>query len=161
MCFINLAGATLADEEFLPFVQQCFRQCRVAENKICFEVTERETIANLSSAMIFMSTLKQQGCKFALDDFGSGLSSFTYLKSLPVDYLKIDGSFVKGIGNSEVDRAIVRSINQVGKAMSKKTIAEYVETEEMLVLLREMGVDYVQGYRVGHPEVISDLVKVD
>ncbi|MFT5111964.1 MAG: diguanylate cyclase (GGDEF)-like protein/PAS domain S-box-containing protein [Parasphingorhabdus sp.] len=156
LCFINLSGSSLADEEFLLFVQQCFAQTNFPASKICFEVTETETITNLSRAITFMGTLREQGCRFALDDFGSGLSSFTYLKTLPVDYLKIEGSFVKGIQDNEVDLAVVRSINDVGKAMNKTTIAEFVESEELLEKLREIGVDYVQGYKLGRPAPIHE-----
>ena len=157
LCFINLSGSSLADEDFLEFVQHCFQTFAVPEQKICFEVTETEAITNLARAIIFMNSLKEQGCSFALDDFGSGLSSFTYLKTLPVDYLKIDGTFVKEISQSDVDMAVVRSINDVGKAMDKKIIAEFVETPELFRKVREIGVDYVQGYALGHPEPIDNF----
>ncbi len=151
LCSINLSGTSLADDEFLAFVQDQLRMTRIPPHKVCFEVTETAAIANLSRAMIFMETIKEEGCRFALDDFGSGLSSFAYLKTLPVDYLKIDGEFVKDIADDKIDLALVRSINDVGKVMGKVTIAEFVENEAILGKLREIGVDYAQGYGIGRP----------
>jgi len=151
LCCINLSGTSLADEEFLEFVQERLDKSQVSAQKICFEVTETAAIANLSRAMSFMGTLKGKGCKFALDDFGSGLSSFAYLKTLPVDYLKVDGAFVKDIVDDQVDLALVRSINDVGKVMGTATIAEFVENDAILEKLREIGVDYAQGYGIGRP----------
>jgi EAL domain-containing protein (putative c-di-GMP-specific phosphodiesterase class I) len=151
LCCINLSGTSLADQEFLAFVLAQLQESGVPAEKICFEVTETATIANLSRAIDFMGKLKARGCKFALDDFGSGLSSFAYLKTLPVDYLKIDGTFVKDIVDDEVDLALVRSINDVGRVMGKRTIAEFVENDAILQKLREIGVDYAQGYGIGSP----------
>jgi EAL domain-containing protein (putative c-di-GMP-specific phosphodiesterase class I) len=130
---------------------------RVRPERICFEITETATIANLSSATRFIRALKERGCKFALDDFGSGLSSFAYLKNLPVDYLKIDGAFVKDIVNEPVDLAMVKAINDMGHVLGKKTIAEFVESEAILQKLRELGVDYAQGYHIGRPQRITAL----
>ena len=135
----------------IAFMQAELEQTQVPAEKLCFEVTETAAITNLSRAMLLMGKLKEQGCHFALDDFGSGLSSFGYLKTLPVDYLKIDGAFIKDILNDEVDLAMVRSINDVGKVIGKKTIAEFVESEEVLEKLREIGIDYAQGFGVGRP----------
>ena len=156
LCCINLSGKSLADEEFLEFVHEQFEQSQIPAQKICFEVTETATIANMSRAMAFMGTLKARGCRFALDDFGSGLSSFAYLKALPVDYLKIDGAFVKDIVNDEVDLAMVRSINDVAKIMGKRTIAEFVENDAILEKLREIGVDCAQGYGISRPAPILE-----
>ncbi len=155
LCCINLSGASLADEEFIGFVMEQLAQSRVPAEKLCFEVTETAAIANLSRAITFMRALKEQGCKFALDDFGSGLSSFAYLKTLPVDYLKIDGAFVKDIVDDAVDLAMVRSINDVGTVMGKATIAEFVENDEILKILSDIGVDYAQGYGIGRPTPIE------
>ena len=155
LCCINLSGASLADEEFLAFVQGQLEQTQIPPKKICFEVTETAAIAKLSRAMSFMTALKARGCQFALDDFGSGLSSFAYLKTLPVDYLKIDGSFVKDIVDDEVDLAMVRSINDVGKVMGKRTVAEFVESAAILEKLHEIGVDYAQGYGISRPARIE------
>ena len=157
MCSINLSGLTLADESFLGYVIDLLRAARVPSSKICFEITETAVISNLSQASRFISTLKALGCLFALDDFGSGLSSFAYLKNLPVDYLKIDGMFVRDIQTDPLDRALVRSINDVGKVMGKKTIAEFVENDDILRVLAEVGVDYAQGYGVGKPFPLSLL----
>ena len=115
-------------------------------------MTETAAIANLSTAKIIIDKLKKLGCKIALDDFGSGLSSFAYLKSLPVDYLKIDGAFVKDISQNPIDYAMVKSINDVGQVMGKETIAEFVEDQETLACLHSIGVNYVQGYGIGRPE---------
>ena len=156
LCCINLSGVSLADEEFLVFVQQQLEKFRIPPWKICFEVTETAAITNLSRAMAFMGSLKKRGCRFVLDDFGSGLSSFAYLKTLPVDYLKIDGAFVKDIVDDEVDLALVRSINDVGKVMGKRTVAEFVENAAILQKLREIGVDYAQGYGISRPAPIDE-----
>ena len=156
LCFVNLSGASVADEEFLEFVLERLNQSHVPSHKICFEVTETAAMANLSRAMKFMGTLKAQGCRFALDDFGRGLSSFAYLKTLPVDFLKIDGGFVRDILDDEVDLALVRSFNDVGQVMGKLTIAEAVESEAVLAKLHEVGVDYAQGFVIGQPSLIED-----
>ncbi|MGE0860131.1 MAG: EAL domain-containing protein [Gammaproteobacteria bacterium] len=157
MCSVNLSGLTLADESFLGYVIDLLRAARVPSSKICFEITETAVISNLSQATRFISTLKALGCYFALDDFGSGLSSFAYLKNLPVDYLKIDGMFVRDIHGDPLDRALVRSINDVGKVMGKQTIAEFVENDDILAVLAEVGVDYAQGYGVGKPFPLARL----
>ena len=120
-------------------------------------MTETAAIGNLSYATKFINQLKEHGCLFSLDDFGSGLSSFAYLKNLPVDYLKIDGLFVKDIIDDKVDLAMVKSINEVGHVMGKKTIAEFVENEQIFLLLNELGVDYAQGYGIGKPVPLDEL----
>ncbi len=126
--------------------------------KICFEITETAAITNLVSATRFITALKGWGCHFALDDFGSGLSSFAYLKQLAVDFLKIDGVFVKDVVDDPINLAMVKSINDIGKVMGKRTIAEFVENESILRKLREVGVDYAQGYRIGRPTPLERLV---
>ena len=156
-CSLNLSGLSLADNEFLDFIKLTFHETQVKPNKICFEITETAAIANLASAMHFIESLKELGCRFALDDFGSGLSSFGYLKTLPVDYLKIDGFFVKDIVEDPIDYTMVKSINEIGHEMGKKTIAEFVENDAILNKLREIGVDYVQGYGVGRPQLLEEL----
>jgi EAL domain-containing protein (putative c-di-GMP-specific phosphodiesterase class I) len=118
---------------------------------LTFEITETAAIGNLAAAERFIHALKEIGCQFALDDFGSGFSSFTYLKHLPVDKLKIDGAFVQNMAQSSVDQAMVQSMNQIAHALGKKTIAEYVESEAVLKLLRKIGVDYAQGNFIGKP----------
>jgi diguanylate cyclase (GGDEF)-like protein/PAS domain S-box-containing protein len=154
LCSINLSGVSLADEDFLIFVTTEFASTGLPPGKICFEITETAAIANLSGAMRFIEVLRRIGCRFALDDFGSGLSSFAYLKSLPVDFLKIDGVFVKDIVENPIDRELVRSINQIGHVMGKRTIAEFVESREILAALKEIGVDYAQGFELGKPELL-------
>lgn len=124
---------------------------------IIFEITETAAIANLSHAMNFINSLKDLGCKFALDDFGSGLSSFSYLKNLPVDYLKIDGTFVRDIVDDPLDLAFVRSITQIGHVMGLHIIAEYVENTAILQKLRDIGVDYAQGYEICKPRPLQDM----
>ncbi len=149
---INLSGATVGDESFLRFAQEQMRRHRVPPQAICFEVTESAAVAHIDEAVRFMRTLRAQGCRFSLDDFGSGLSSFGYLKHLPVDYLKIDGQFVKGIVDDPVDSVMVSAINEVGQAMGLHTIAEYVENESILRELNRLAVDYAQGYGVAPPK---------
>ena len=154
LCSINLSGVSLADEDFLIFVTTELASTGIPPAKVCFEITETAAIANLSGAMRFIEVLRRIGCRFALDDFGSGLSSFAYLKSLPVDFLKIDGVFVKDIVHDPIDRELVRSINEIGHVMGKQTIAEFVESEEILAALGELGVDYAQGFELGKPKLL-------
>lgn len=155
---INLSGQSLNDELFADFVLKTLERYPVPVEKICFEITETGTIANLSHALKFINKLKSFGILFALDDFGSGLSSFGYLKSLPVDYLKIDGLFIRDISTDEIDLAMVKSINEIGHIMGKKTIAEYVEDKDCLERLRSLGVDFVQGFGIAKPEPFQDLL---
>jgi diguanylate cyclase (GGDEF)-like protein/PAS domain S-box-containing protein len=155
MCSINLSGQSLADDKFLPFVIDRFHRTGLDARRICFEITETAAIASYSQATRFIHALKDLGCRFALDDFGTGLSSFGYLKHFPIDFLKIDGSFVRDIHRDPIDRAMVRSINEIGHLTNKKTIAEFAENEEIIAMLRDLGVDYAQGYGVGHPQRIQ------
>jgi EAL domain-containing protein (putative c-di-GMP-specific phosphodiesterase class I) len=152
MCSINLSGQSLGDDKFLPFVIDQFHRSGIDGSLICFEITETAAIASFSQANRFIHSLKQLGCKFALDDFGTGLSSFGYLKHFPVDYLKIDGSFVKEILHDPIDREMVRSINEIGHLTGKQTIAEFAENQEIIEMLRGLGVDYAQGYGVSTPQ---------
>jgi diguanylate cyclase (GGDEF)-like protein/PAS domain S-box-containing protein len=153
---INLSGTTLSDDQFLDFVGELFATHAVPPAAICFEITETAAIANLATASRFIRELRQLGCLFALDDFGSGLSSFGYLKNLPVDFLKIDGSFVRDLLSNPIDRAMVRAINEVGHAMGIRTIAEFVERQETLHVLAALGVDYAQGWAVGRPRPLVE-----
>ncbi|MFA5984101.1 MAG: EAL domain-containing protein [Methylococcaceae bacterium] len=157
LCSINLSGLSISDESMLEFIFREFEKWDIPTHKICFEVTETAAIANLSYAIKFINSLKELGCLFSLDDFGSGLSSFAYLKNLPVDFLKIDGLFVKEILNDKVDLAMVKSINEVGHVLGKKTIAEFVENKEIFDLLKELGVDFAQGYGIGKPMPLDKL----
>jgi diguanylate cyclase (GGDEF)-like protein/PAS domain S-box-containing protein len=155
LCSINLSGQSITDEKFLPFVQQQLRSSGIDGSKICFEITETAAVNSYSQANRFMEALKKEyGCKFALDDFGTGLSSFGYLKHFPVDFLKIDGSFVKEILHDPIDREMVRSINEIGHLTNKLTIAEFAENEEIINMLRSLGVDYAQGYGISSPQRI-------
>ena len=157
VCSVNLSGLSLSDEKMLGFIAEQFKQWQIPTQKICFEITETAAIVNLSHATEFINQLRAQGCMFSLDDFGSGLSSFAYLKNLPVDFLKIDGLFVKDILDDSVDLAMVQAINEVGHVMGKKTIAEFVENNLILELLTKLGVDYAQGYGIGKPVPIAEL----
>ncbi len=154
LCSINLSGQSITDEKFLPFVIEQLRSSGIDGTKICFEITETAAINSYSQANRFIQSLKELGCRFALDDFGTGLSSFGYLKHFPVDFLKIDGSFVKEILHDQIDREMVRSINEIGHLTGKKTIAEFAENEEIIAMLRNLGVDYAQGYGIASPQRI-------
>ncbi|MEE8286628.1 MAG: EAL domain-containing protein [Gammaproteobacteria bacterium] len=155
LCAINLSGHSLGDDKFLDFVVDLFVSSRVPASKICFEITETAAIANLEHASRFIGTLKALGSRFALDDFGSGLSSFAYLKTLPVDYLKIDGMFIRDIHEDPIHLAMVRSINEVGHLMGMETVAEFVENDAIVQVLREVGVDYAQGYGICPPQPLE------
>jgi EAL domain-containing protein (putative c-di-GMP-specific phosphodiesterase class I) len=155
MCAINLSGQSLGDDKFLPFIIEQFQKSGLEAAKICFEITETSAVASFSQANRFIRSLKELGCKFSLDDFGTGMSSFNYLKQFPVDYLKIDGSFVRGILNDPIDREMVRSINEIGRLTGKQVIAEFAENPEIIETLRQLGVDYAQGYGIAQPSRLS------
>ena len=155
---INLSGQSLCDDQFLDFVVAHLGKSGVAATQICFEITETAAIANLARATDFIARLKDMGCRFALDDFGSGLSSFGYLKDLPVDYLKIAGNFIQDIVVDPVDHAMVDAINQIGHVMGLLTIAESVESSAILVRLRELGVDDAQGFGVHVPAPLAEVL---
>jgi diguanylate cyclase (GGDEF)-like protein/PAS domain S-box-containing protein len=157
-CSINLSGQSLGDPKFLEFVVDQFACFRVDAHRVCFEITETAAIANLTLATHFISVLKTMGCRFALDDFGKGLSSFSYLKNLKIDYLKIDGGFVKDMVKDPIDYAMVEAINQIGHVMGIQTIAEFVEDEAILLALRKLGVDYAQGYGIAKPCPLEDIL---
>ncbi|MGI9327272.1 MAG: EAL domain-containing protein, partial [Pseudomonadales bacterium] len=159
LCTINLSGHSLSDRLFEAHILRQFEATGIPGEKIGFEITETAAIANLNDATRFIKTLKTHGCRFALDDFGSGLSSFAYLKNLPVDFLKIDGMFVKDMVDDPIDLAMVRSINEIGQLMGKQTIAEYVENDAIRNQLRELGVNLVQGFGVSRPQPIAHLMK--
>ena len=157
---INLSGQTVGDEATLQFILDSIIKFKVDASRFCFEITETAAVANLDSARIFIDRLHEVGCQFALDDFGSGLSSFAYLKNLNVDYLKIDGSFVRDIAHDPVDYAMVSSINKIGHLMGIKTVAEFVEDGEILQRLKDIGVDYVQGYYIDRPSLFSGDINI-
>jgi diguanylate cyclase (GGDEF)-like protein len=155
--FINLSGATLGDKSFLPFVKEMLSRNGVPPQSICFEVTETAAIANLSNALSFIQHVKSLGCKVALDDFGTGMSSFSYLKTFAADYLKIDGSFVRDMMQDHMDEAIVQSINNIGHVAGMKTIAEFVENQDIQRRLSEIGVDYAQGFGIHRPAALDSF----
>lgn len=161
LCSINLSGASIGDINFLTFLKDKLQEPEIPASKLSFEVTENAAIKNISKAREFINTIKKFGCKFALDDFGSGHSSFAYLKDLPVDILKIDGMFVKGIHLEPVNYAMVKAINDVGQIMKMKTIAEYVENEDIFNELKKIGVDYGQGYYFGKSEKLDEVIVVN
>jgi diguanylate cyclase (GGDEF)-like protein/PAS domain S-box-containing protein len=158
MCSINLSGQSLGDDKFLPFVIEQFQKSGIDGSKICFEITETAAVASFSQANRFIQALRELGCRFALDDFGTGLSSFGYLKHFPVDFLKIDGSFVREILHDPIDREMVRSINEIGHLTGKKTIAEFAENAEIIQMLTSLGVDYAQGYGIAQPQRVLKAV---
>jgi diguanylate cyclase (GGDEF)-like protein len=152
---INLSGSSLNDDRLTGFIESLFEQHAVDPRKICFELTETSMVANLARTADMMRYLQGLGCSFSIDDFGTGFSSFDYLKRLPADYVKIDGSFVREIESSPGDLAMVRSINEIAHALGRKTVAEFVETPSIRQRLLELGVDYVQGYGVERPKPLS------
>ena len=154
---INLSGQSLTNPGFLTFVIDELGQYEVPAQNICFEITETAAISNVDEALAFMGSLRARGCLFALDDFGAGLSSFGYLKVLPVDYLKIDGSFVREVTTDEISLSMVSAICQIGSTMGLSLVAEYVNDDETTELLRSIGVDYVQGFGVGKPVPLRDV----
>ena len=153
---VNLSGTSINDEDFLDFIMSRLRDERVAR-ALCFEITETAAVASLAKATFFMRELKARGCRFSLDDFGSGVSSFLYLKTLPVDFLKIDGHFAKHVAYDVVDRSMVEAIAKIGNAMEVATIAEKVESAEVLQVLKQIGVDYIQGFHLAEPCAVDEV----
>ena len=154
---INLSALSLADKKFLDYLIEELTQAGL-ETKVCLEITETAAVNSLSNIQRFISILHGMGVRFSLDDFGTGMSSFSYLKNLDVDYLKIDGQFIKNILHDSVDRSMVKSMREIGHAMNKKIIAEFVESEEVLNLLKNIGVDYAQGYGIHKPQPLTDII---
>lgn len=157
---INLSGQSLSDDQFLDFVEQQIDEKGVQPDKICFEITETSAIVSIDFASEFIRVLRAKGCRFSLDDFGTGLSSYAYIQKLPVDFIKIDGMFVRNLAKSENDRALVQSINELAHFMGIETVAEFVENNEVLGILEEIGVDHSQGYGIRKPIPICDLLSV-
>ena len=156
---INLSAQSLTDEGFLDHVTRCLEETAVDPAIIAFEITETAAITHLSRAVHFIETLKERGCRFLLDDFGSGLSSFGYLSNLPIDYIKIDGHFVCDLTRNSVSRSIVESIVRIARVMGLKTIAEFVETEELGLEAKRCGIDYAQGYGIRQPRPLEDVLR--
>ncbi len=157
ICTINLSGQTIGDSQFLEYVVECLDQTGVDPEKICFEVTETSVVTNLEHARRFIGVLHGMGCSFALDDFGSGLSSFANLKNLGMDYLKIDGSFIRTLAHDPINRAMVNAMVDLARTLDIKVVAEHVEDETALSLVRQMGVDFVQGYGIERPRPLEAL----
>ena len=155
LCHINLSGNSLSDHEFLKSIVLKLNLAKFSTEKICFELTETAAITELARTIEFINLLKGKGVKFALDDFGSGFCSYGYLKTLPVDFVKIDGTFVKGIAKNSIDLAVIKSMNDIAHLMGKQTIAEFVEDLPTFEKLKEIGVDYVQGFAFGKPQLMN------
>jgi len=154
-CTINLSGQTLGDPQFLDFVVQCLDYSGVTPGQICFEVRESAVIGNLTHAARFIAVLHGMGCQFALDNFGSGIGSFANLKNLSMDYLKIDGAIIRGLGSDDVSQAMVSAMIKLASTLKIRVIAEHVETDTAFSLVRDMGVDFIQGYAVGRPKALQ------
>ncbi|HSH72933.1 MAG TPA: EAL domain-containing protein [Methylophilaceae bacterium] len=158
---VNLSGQSISDRNFHRYVLEQISLLSLDCSKLCFEITETAAITNLSEAHTFIETMRSHHVRFSLDDFGSGVSSFGYLKHLPVDYLKIDGQFIRGLIDNQIDQATVRCINEVAKVTGKKTIAEWVEDEPVEHMLREMGIDYTQGYLRHRPAPLKHMLDIN
>lgn len=160
LIFVNLSANSIVDKSFCDYVLQLLKDHDIPDESICFEITETAAIKNIQQARIFMENLKKAHCLFALDDFGKGMSSFTHLKNLPIDYLKIDGSFVNQMDENTVDQAMVAAIHQIGQVMSIRTIAEHVENAATLRNLKDIGVTYAQGYHIGRPAPFNEITVI-
>ena len=158
---INLSGQTISQESSFELIKTAIQKAGIPANKICFEITETAAITNPEFGLSFLYKLRELGCLIALDDFGSGLSSYEYLKKLPADILKIDGQFIKNMIEDELDLVMVKSINEIAHIMGKKTVGEFVENEEILLKLNEIGVDYGQGFYLDTPKPMSSLLDLD
>ena len=156
---INLSGTSVTDDRFMEYLFEQISEFGVGTSRLCFEITETGTISNLVKAADFVRAFRNIGCKFSIDDFGTGLASHNYLRELPVDYVKIDGTFVTNIHHNRNDYAMARSINDLAHFLGQETIAESVENEEIISTLREIGVDYLQGWGVGKPRLLSEVTE--
>ena len=151
MCSINLSGRSLADQTFHTYAAELMDASGVPANKLCFEISEHGAIADMQKTTAFIEALSRRGCRFSLDDFGTGMTSFSYLKQLQVDFIKIDGSFIQMMSSSKIDDEMVRFTNDISHMMGRKTIAEYVSDTSILASLRDIGVDFAQGFCMGKP----------
>ena len=154
---INLSGTSVTDDAFMDYLLEQISEFGVGTSKLCFEITETGTISNLVKAADFVRTFRNIGCKFSIDDFGTGLASHNYLRELPVDYVKIDGTFITNIHRNRNDFAMARSINDLAHFLGQQTIAESVESEEIIAQLRTIGVDFLQGWGVGRPKLLTEV----
>ncbi|HSN71054.1 MAG TPA: GGDEF domain-containing phosphodiesterase, partial [Steroidobacteraceae bacterium] len=157
---INLSGTSLNDDRFLEFLISELQAHDLSPGAVCFEITETAAVSNLANVVHFMRELRARGCLFSLDDFGSGLSSFKYLKNLPVDFLKIDGQFIQNVTRDPIDRSMVEAIAQIGRAMGIRTIAERVDSEDVYQALADIGIQYAQGYLIAAPEPAEALSRI-
>ena len=155
---VNLSGSSLNNESFLQFLKQRLKDCSLPGEMFCFEITESVAVLDLERVIDFIHSLKEIGCSFALDDFGKGVSSLTYLKSLPVDYLKIDGSFIRELNVNPASKVMVEAINHIAVGIGLKTVAEFVEDEHILNSVRDLNVDYAQGFHLGRPGALIDVI---
>jgi EAL domain-containing protein (putative c-di-GMP-specific phosphodiesterase class I) len=156
---INLSGNSLNDENISNYIKNQIREYQIDPQFLCFEITETAAITNVYKTRKLMFELRELGCRFSLDDFGSGLSSFEYLKNLPVDFLKIDGSFVRDMVDNKTDHAMVAAINEIGHVMGISTIAEFVENDKIIHKLRQIGVDYAQGFGIHRPCSLEEITE--
>lgn len=156
VCGINLTAASLVDEGFSNFLFERVRNSRISPHKLCFEITETSAVRDLARAQVLITRMRALGCAFALDDFGTGFCSFNYLRTLDVDYFKIDGSFVHDLETSPLSTAIIRSITDIAHVLKKRTIAEQTENDSVCSVLRALGVDYAQGFGIHKPQPIGD-----
>jgi EAL domain-containing protein (putative c-di-GMP-specific phosphodiesterase class I) len=155
---INLSGQSLGDDDILNFIEEEILSTGIPAGSLCFEVTESAAVSNHHKAQAFINALRDRGCRFSLDDFGAGLSSFAYLKSFKVDTLKIDGGFIRDIVDNRISESMVAAISQVAKVMELETVAEYVETREAMKIVTELGVDFAQGHAVGKPTPLESVL---
>ena len=153
LCAINLSALTVEDDSFAQFVLERLERYRVPPERVCFEITETAAVASMVRAIDLMTKLRKVGCKFSLDDFGAGMASFGYLKNLPVDFVKIDGSFIRNIETDPISHSIVRAVTDIGHQLGLKVVAEWVADEKALEILAGMSVDYAQGFIVHKPEL--------
>lgn len=158
---VNLSAQAFKDESLVPTILDCLRETDVDPARLTFELTESDSLFNLHITQRVIADLHALGCSFSVDDFGSGFSSFAYLRDLPADYIKLDGSFIQNLHRNTVDQTLVRSIIQVVQALGKKAVAEYVENQEIMNILQEMGIDYVQGFHLGYPLPIETLFNAE
>jgi diguanylate cyclase (GGDEF)-like protein/PAS domain S-box-containing protein len=159
MFAINISGHSLSREGLLPFVLNCLQKYSVDCSKLCFEITESEIIKNMDKALLFIKQVRKLGCRIALDDFGKGLTSFSYLKNIPFDYIKIDGQFIKELNEDKINKAVIKSIVYIAEVMEKKTIAEHIESRKMLKQISALGVNYFQGNYFSKPHQITKLLE--
>jgi EAL domain-containing protein (putative c-di-GMP-specific phosphodiesterase class I) len=157
MLAINISATTLNDEQFLDFVLAEMTAADVSPGALCFEMTEAAAMSSLANAKHFVRSLRERGCRFSLDDFGSGLSSFIFLKNLPVDFLKIDGQFMHNVAHDRIDRGLVGAIAQIGQTMGIRTIAERVDSADVLARLADIGIEYAQGHYIAQPRPVEEL----